>query len=133
MWALQEDAGNTSSPQSLSFHSQIVWGLLSLALEAWAREPSMGLGTLAPQRRSPEICLTGASFLSPPPAVSCLLYILSYRTSASVQMVLNGGCYVIELWSGEKVSTAFPYSTIVTKSLQNSNSNLTRRQRAICK
>ena len=53
MWVPQEEllrapvASSTDSTPT-GFHSQVLWGLIFLALESWAGGPGVGLGLLAP-------------------------------------------------------------------------------------
>ena len=63
------------------FHSHMLWALLLLALELWAREPDVGLGPLASQgHRGCGACPFCVSPFNPPVS-AWLLYILRNRTS----------------------------------------------------
>ena len=100
----KRNAEDSSSPPAHSaatcagFHSQKLWGLLSLALRPWAGEPCVGLGSLTPQEGTSQphypldfyqshVGVGPACSLSLPllPVSVCFfLYILSYRTSVQL-------------------------------------------------
>ena len=75
MESLENPAISSATPTPTGFYSQKLWGFIFLALEPWAVQSSLGLGSVTPNFYPPQVNVVWPITILPPSPLRSTLHL----------------------------------------------------------